>query len=272
MPSQYTLLYFLSCYTNVQGADRPISSIRWGHLVSGWWKIAVRMHQVVDCWSMFGIILLQVEWRVNMPNDGNENTCKVAISNDPYVCLVPVMITCYFLSFSTIYLCLLFVSQPVDCSSPIYCVPYFHLILSSWSQNYPFNSRVFFPEYSVVLLIVLLPSSAFFCLVIMIGVYNSHSSPWLFPMLVYFVLLASIHLPLALLDLFKSLSYFWVDTSLFEPLNPWSNSIWVVTLKCLNVHLCLYSGRTFNPTKSMLIPTQAKCNKRLACSFTATIE
>ena len=171
-----------------------------------------------------------------------------------------VMITHYFLSFSTIYLCLLFVSWPVDCSSPIDYIPYSYLVLSSWSQNYPFNSRIFFPEYSIVLLIVLLPSSAFFCLVIMIGVYKFHSSPLLFPMLVYFVLLAPIHLPLDPLDLFKSSSYFWVDTSLFEPLNLWSNSIWVVTSKYLNVHLCLYSGRTFDFTKSMLIPTQAKHN------------
>ena len=78
-------------------------------------------------------------------------------------------------------------------------------------------------EYSVVLPIILLPSSTFFYLVILltIGVYKLHSSPLPFSTLVYFVLLASIHLLLTPLDLFKSSSYFWVDAFLFEPLNPW---------------------------------------------------
>ena len=139
------------------------------------------------------------------------------------VILLPITITCYFLSFPSIYLCLLFISWPVACLSPVDCIPFSYLILPSWSWNYLFDSRIIFPEYSIILLIIVLSSSTFFCLVIllMIGVYKLYSSPLLFPMLVCFVLLAPIHLPLAPLDLFKSSSYFWVDAFLFEPLNPW---------------------------------------------------
>ena len=170
------------------------------------------------------------------------------------------MIACYFLC--SIYLCFPFILHPVGCLSPVDCIPFSYLMLSSWSWDYLFNSRIFFSKYSIVLLSFLLPSSTFFCSVMLltIGVYKFHSSPLLFFMLVYFVLLASIHLPLAPLDLFKSLSYFWVDASLFKPLNPWRNSIWVVRSKCLDIHLSLYSGRTFNLTKSILIPTWAKYN------------
>ena len=122
------------------------------------------------------------------------------------------MITHCFLSFPSIYLCLLFISWPVDYSSFIDCIPF----LISFYLHDP-GTTCSILEYFVVLPIILLPSSAFFYLVILltIGVYKLHSSPLPFSTLVYFVLLASIHLLLTPLDLFKSLSYFWVDTPLW---------------------------------------------------------
>ena len=75
-----------------------------------------------------------------------------------------VMITHCFFSFLSVYLCLLFVSWPVNCSSPVNCIPFSYLSLFPWSQNYPFDFRIFFLEYSVVLLIVLLSFSTFFLL------------------------------------------------------------------------------------------------------------
>ena len=157
------------------------------------------------------------EWRQGKEHPWQHFSWALVVFQTP---LLSVTITHCFLSFLSIYLCLLFVLQPVNCSSPIDCIPFSYLILSSWSQNYPFNTRIFFLEYSIVLLIVLSLSSTFFCLVILliVEVYKSHSSPLLFFMLVYFVPPASIHLLLAPLDLSKSSSYFWVDTF---SLNPW---------------------------------------------------
>ena len=87
-------------------------------------------------------------------------------------------------------------------------------------------------------------------------------------MLVYLVLLASIHPPLLLPNFSKSSPYFWVGTLVFEPLNLWTNSLWVVKLlKCFNVHLWFHTGRTLDPARSMLILTQAKHNKRLVWSI-----
>ena len=147
-----------------------------------------------------------------------------------------VTIACCFLFFLSIYLCLVFISWPINCLSAIDCIPF---LISFYLCDPETTCSIL--EYSVVLLIILLPFFTFFYLVIflMIGVYKSHSSPLPFPTLVYFVLLASIHLLLTPLNLFKSSSYFWVDASLFEPLNPWGNSVWVVMSKHLDNHLCL---------------------------------
>ena len=71
------------------------------------------------------------------------------------------MITLFLSSF---YLCLLLILHLVDHLSLIDCISLLCSILTFVLRDDPSLSRIFFPEYSNVLLIVLLSSFTFFLL------------------------------------------------------------------------------------------------------------
>ena len=99
-----------------------------------------------------------------------------------------------------------------------------------------------------------------------INTYKPHSSFLSFPMLVYLVLLASIN-PLVISSRFRQVFALLLSRRfLFEPLNPWSISVQDCYIETPSMSTCTFvTGRTLDLTRSMLVLTQAKHNKRLAC-------
>ena len=183
---------------------------------------------------------------------------------------IHVSILCYLLmlvtiaNFLLIFFCPFMLSSCTIVGRPFgsHCLCFFYSILSLWLWIYPFISRIFSTEYSLVLLTVLSCSLPFISLVtlLMVDIYKPHSFLLSFPMLVYLVLLVPID-PLATpLDFDKSLPYFWVGTS---SLNPWILEAAQSGLLHWNpsTSICIFTtGRTFDSIRSMLIPTQAKRN------------
>ena len=99
----------------------------------------------------------------------------------------------------------------------------------------------------------------------MINTYKPRSSFLFFPTLVYLVLLAPID-PLVISSGFRQVFALLLSRRfLSKPLNPWDISIWDCNIETPSMSTCTFAtGRTFDPTRSMLVPTQAKHNKRLA--------
>ena len=65
------------------------------------------------------------------------------------------------LFLSPFYLCLLLISHLVNCLSLVDCVSFLCSILTFVLRDNPSLSRIFFPEYSNILLIILLSSFTF---------------------------------------------------------------------------------------------------------------
>ena len=183
---------------------------------------------------------------------------------------VVVMIAHFF--FSLLYSCAsLFVLLPVKCSIPIINVFFYSNIFGSNCFSLEYSSHNI-PLYYLTFHCLLLPSISF-VISLTINVYKPHSSLLYFPTLVYLVLLASIN-PLVTSSGFWQVSTLLLSRCfLFEPLNPWSISVWDCYIESPSTSTCAFvAGRTLDPTRSTLVLTQAKHNKRLACLSMATIE
>ena len=100
----------------------------------------------------------------------------------------------------------------------------------------------------------------------MINTYKPLSSFLSFPTLVYLVLLAPIDLLVISSGFRQVFALLLSRRFLSEPWNPWSISAWDCYVETPSTSTCTFAtGRTLDFIRFILVITQAKCNKRLAC-------
>ena len=171
------------------------------------------------------------------------------------------MIT-HFFFLSLVFLCFPFISLLVEC-----LIPASHNSLTLFYPNI-FGANCSFPEYSpqniplyYLTFYHLLLLSIPFVMLSTINTYKPRSSFLSFPTLVYLVLLAPIN-PLVISSRFwQVLALLLSRHFLFEPLNPWSTSVQDCYVETPSTSTGTFiTGRTLDPTRSMLILTQAKHN------------
>ena len=100
----------------------------------------------------------------------------------------------------------------------------------------------------------------------MISVYKPLRSFLSFPTLVYLVLLAPIDILVISLGFQQVFALLLSRRFPFEPWNLWSISVWDCYVEIPSTSTCTFvTGRTLDPIRSILVLTQAECNKRLVC-------